>query len=432
MREFCCRDSQSDSATVGVMSMISVLVGLLFALSLAVCHVIDANIGQSLPLPCVGDPSRDVEWSFKQNRQKDWLLVAKFHNGNFSAGEDFQKRVKPLHPDNPRNYSLLIDPVVYNDQGVYRCQDGEKALLSENVKIHVPLEFSIQMGKPAKLPCHGNIDKQAKDGDLDILWKRGGEKIFQFVKNTTSYGPGFEHRASHSTVQAHVGNLFLIINSTKFSDEGDYQCLYNIPKESGTPDSVRLIVTGYPPQNHSVEAGGLLSIPLYTSDPVKIMFTRAGSGFKEVQMATASKGQATLGEVCRQRCAVVSQNNTLSVGSISPEDAGEYKVIDSKTSKTIVTVFLQVSAASAGLSAGAVVGIVVALLVLGVVCFVAWKYCPVVPRAHQSVAETEPASGTQLRQPDSKPLHAYDSEPSSPEPRTPVPETQPLQCTDDL
>ncbi|KAG5849575.1 hypothetical protein ANANG_G00112390, partial [Anguilla anguilla] len=160
--------------------------------------------------------------------------------------------------------------------------------------------------------------------------------------NTIAYRPGFKNRASISPEQALHGNLTLTIRQTRFSDEGDYQCFYNSPEVRGNPDSARLTVTGHPPQTLTVKAGGLLSIPLYTADPVRVTFS-AGLGSDEVLMLDANKGPARYGERCAQRCELLAQNYTLLLRSVTLEDAGVYKVTNPETNRTIGSVSLEVS-----------------------------------------------------------------------------------------
>ncbi|KAG5833839.1 hypothetical protein ANANG_G00280150 [Anguilla anguilla] len=292
------------------------------------------SFGHSITLPCHGAPSRDVEWCFQPYERTDWVLVAELHTRGISSGNGFQGRVESFHLTEPGNYSLTLSPVVYSDLGIYKCQYYNDEIILSDVKlqIRVPSNVSIAMGMSASLPCFANINSQARAGDLDILWKRGGEKVYQLLKNTVTYGPGFENRASVSREQALYGNMSLTIRQTRFSDEDDYQCFYNSPKERGNPDSASLVVTGHPPQTLTVKAGGLLSIPLYTADPVRECDTGG----------------------CR------------SLTDPDPE-----------TKKTIGSVSVHVLA-SAGLSAGAVAGIVVGVMVLLLAlagsAFAVWKF----------------------------------------------------------
>ncbi|XP_035274107.1 uncharacterized protein LOC118227592 isoform X6 [Anguilla anguilla] len=385
------------------------------------CVGLSVRVGHSLTLPCHGAPSRDVEWRFQQYEYPDWLLVAELHTGSFSPGGGFQGRVESFYLTEPGNYSLTLSPVVYSDLGIYECRYMEGTLLSHmkiEIRVSGPSNVSVAMGMSASLPCFGNIDKQARAGDLDVLWKRRGENVYQLHKNTITYGPRFENRASVSPEQALYGNMSLTIRQTWFSDEDDYQCFYSSPKESGNPDSVRLVVTGHPPQTLTVKAGGLLSIPLYTADPVRVTFS-AGLGSDEVLMLDANKGPARYEEHCAQRCELLAQNYTLLLWNVTLEDAGVYKVTDPETNRTIGSVSVRVSAPplSAGAVAGIVLGVVV-LLVLGAFAF--WKCLQRRTRAEPGY---QPASSEVLI--DSSSRAACVLNPGGPEPSPSVSETQP-------
>ncbi|XP_035257490.1 uncharacterized protein LOC118218856 isoform X2 [Anguilla anguilla] len=329
------------------------------------------NIGHSVTLPCRGAPSRNVKWRFQQYGYPDWLDVADLYTGSFLSGNGFQGQVESFYLKEPGNYSLLLSPVVYSNLGIYKCQYYNDEIILSDVKLEIrePSNVSVAMGMSASLPCFGKINIQARAVDLDILWKRGGENVYQLLKNTTTYGPRFENRASVSPEQALYGNMSFTIRQTRFSDEGDYQCFYNSPKERGNPDSASLVVTGHPPQTLTVKAGGLLSIPLYTAGPVRVTFS-AGLGSDEVLMLDANKGPARYGDCCAQRCELLAQEYTLLLRSVTLEDAGVYKVTDPETKKTIGSVSLEVS----GRSAGAVAGIVVGVLVLAGSAFAVWKF----------------------------------------------------------
>ncbi|XP_064193776.1 uncharacterized protein LOC135255915 isoform X1 [Anguilla rostrata] len=423
-----------------------ILLGLLLASPASPSRVrLPGNVGDSLTLPCHGDPSRDVEWRFQQyqlgpHTEPDWLLVAELHNGSFSPGSGFQGRVESFHLTEPGNYSLTLSPVVYNDLGIYTCQYKDKTILSVlklEIGVSGPSNVSVAMGMSASLPCFGNINKRARAGDLDILWKRGRENVYQLHKNTITYGPKFENRASVSPEQALYGNLSLTIRQTRFSDEGDYQCFYNNRKERGNPISAKLIVTGHPPQTLTVKAGDLLSIPLYTADPVRVTFS-AGLGSDEVLMLDANKGPARHGERCAQRCELLAQNYTLLLWNVTLEDAGVYKVTDPETNRTIVSVSVRVSGlprsvADSGLPAGAVAGIVLLVLALLAVCVVVWKYRAKFSRPPVSVPETQPSHPvpclplSEIQTSPAEPrLSEPETKPSDPEPRLSEPETQPL------
>ncbi|XP_061116976.1 uncharacterized protein LOC133140790 [Conger conger] len=347
-----------------------VLVGLLLALLSASPSASESvSVGHPVNLPCSGESDRDVEWYFKQHMHSDWLLVAELHTGRFSPGPGFQGRVESIYEEQPGNYSLVLSPAVYNDQGSYECQYKgplhRNALNDVKLVIFNPGSVSIAVGMSVSLPCYGGISKQARAVDLVILWKRDGKKVFQLYNNTITYGPGFEGRASVSPEQALRGNMSLTIKQTWFSDQGHYQCLYSSPEERWAPDSVRLHVTGHPLQIRTVKAGEELSIQLPTTDPLRVTFT--GPGLDEVLMADAHKGPVAYGEHCGQRCELLGQEKTFLLRRVTLEDAGVYTVTDSETSRIISNISLQISGLppSAGETTGVVPWILLFFSILG-------------------------------------------------------------------
>ncbi|KAJ8339866.1 hypothetical protein SKAU_G00344990 [Synaphobranchus kaupii] len=98
--------------------------------------VIYASLGHSVTLPCGGEPSRDVEWYFKQRGRSQWYLVAKLQAGALSPGRGFQERVQSFHGEKPGNYSIAISPVVYTNLGIYQCQYTDGTFIS-NVTLDI-------------------------------------------------------------------------------------------------------------------------------------------------------------------------------------------------------------------------------------------------------------------------------------------------------
>ncbi|KAG5830181.1 hypothetical protein ANANG_G00315450 [Anguilla anguilla] len=229
----------------------------------------------------------------------------------------------------------------------------------------------VSFGHSLTLPCHG-----APSRDVDWLFQQDELPdwlhVAELYTGAFSYGNGFQGRVESSHL-TEPGNYSLTVSPVVYSDLGIYKCQYKDETEIPLSD-VKLEIRGHPPQNLTVKAGGLLSIPLYTADPVRVTFS-AGLGSDEVLIFNVNKGPARYGEHFAQRCELLAQNFTLLLRSVTLEDAGVYKVTDPETKKTIGSVSLHVSAPplSAGAVAGIVLGVlVVVLLVLGAFAF--WKY----------------------------------------------------------
>uniref|UniRef100_A0A0E9WZV6 Ig-like domain-containing protein n=1 Tax=Anguilla anguilla TaxID=7936 RepID=A0A0E9WZV6_ANGAN len=192
------------------------------------------NIGHSLTLACRGDPSRDVEWRFQQYGYPDWLDVAELYTGSFSSGNGFQGRVESFYLKDPGNYSLLLGPVVYSDLGIYKCQyrDETEIVLSDvKLDIRVPTDVSVAMGMSASLPCFGKMNMQA----LLMIWISSGREVERTFTSSlripSHMGPGSRTELQFPQNKPSMETC-LSPSDRRFSDEGDYQCFYNSPKEN--------------------------------------------------------------------------------------------------------------------------------------------------------------------------------------------------------
>ncbi|KAJ8339867.1 hypothetical protein SKAU_G00345000 [Synaphobranchus kaupii] len=205
--------------------------------------------GMSVSLPCYASISRrasavDLDILWKKGEKK----VYQHYNNIITYGPGFENRVS-LSPELALlgNNSLTVNKTQFSDEGEYQCffntpkENGHPDSVS--LTVTVPSHISIVEGMSISLPCYGNIGRGASAVDLDILWKKSEKLVYQLYNNIITYGPGFENRASLSPELALLGNNSLTINQTQFSDEGEYQCFFNSPKENGYPDSVSLTVT---------------------------------------------------------------------------------------------------------------------------------------------------------------------------------------------
>ncbi|KAG5841033.1 hypothetical protein ANANG_G00195300 [Anguilla anguilla] len=221
----------------------------------------------------------------------------------------------------------------------------------------------VSFGHSLTLPCHGAPSR-------DVEWRFQQDElpdwlhVAELYTGAFSSGNGFRGRVE-SLYLTEPGNYSLTLTPVVYSDLGIYKCQYKDETEIPLSD-VKLEIRGHPTQNLTVKAGVLLSIPLYTADPVRVTYS-AGLGSDEVLIFNANKGPARYEERCAQRCELLAQNYTPFAEGVTLEDAGVYKVTDPETKKTIGSVSLHVSVA------GIVLGVlVVLLLVLGAFAF--WKY----------------------------------------------------------
>uniref|UniRef100_A0A8C9V2K2 Ig-like domain-containing protein n=1 Tax=Scleropages formosus TaxID=113540 RepID=A0A8C9V2K2_SCLFO len=91
----------------------------------------------------------------------------------------------------------------------------------------VPTVVSVPVGDPVKLHCYADINRQTEDSQLDVRWKKEGKLVLHLHSGLVTQGSGFKNRVDVSKEDIRKGDLSLILNDTRLSDQGHYQCFYN-------------------------------------------------------------------------------------------------------------------------------------------------------------------------------------------------------------
>ncbi len=108
----------------------------------------------------------------------------------------------------------------------------------------VPTTVSASVRRNVTLPCYARTEKQIADDTVNILWKKDDQMVLQVQKGNTTYGSGFEGRASVSLHHYKDGDLSLNILGVTTSDKGLYRCYHRTTEDHGYPGAVTLNVTG--------------------------------------------------------------------------------------------------------------------------------------------------------------------------------------------
>ncbi|XP_069054729.1 uncharacterized protein [Lepisosteus oculatus] len=201
-----------------------------------------------------------------------------------------------------------------------------------------PVSVSVRFGDSVSLPCDGSAYRGTPEDRIYLRWKTVRLFVCAFSRGKPYAGPGFETRAQVSREKIRRGDFSLSLLQASFSDEDVYECAFK--KEINNLlclGRVRLNVTARS-EVLSLQAGASLSVPLFTGEPVEVLFDPAGSGdwtsVCSVQNSTASC-------VPQYRDRVSVDNQELRLQELRASDQGSYTVRDLQ-GNTISTVIVTV------------------------------------------------------------------------------------------
>ncbi|KAL4609419.1 hypothetical protein GN956_G23818, partial [Arapaima gigas] len=294
-------------------------------------------------LPCTGTTYRDtpVNQQHVQWRKTEGQLVAQWSQGKFTAGPGYKGRVQLSQQGiKDGNFSLTILPAEYNDEGSYLCFRDFVQLADVRLQVlgKFLLKMSALVGDPVTLPCYASVSKQTDDSELNIHWAKDGETVLRIQSGSLTAGSGFENRVNVSLDSVRLGDLSLTLSMVHLSDKGAYRCIFK--GDTGTPKGTILTVAGRQ-SNVTIQASESLLLPLYTREPVHVLFSSGGS--TSVSVCSVEGDALDCGPQYQHRASV--QNSTLMVKYIKFRDSGVYKVMDHRTRDIISTVVVTVTPA---------------------------------------------------------------------------------------
>ncbi|MFT7817615.1 uncharacterized protein LOC108927180, partial [Arapaima gigas] len=290
-------------------------------------------------LPCTGTDYKGIaadQQHFRWTSRSQ--LVAQWSQGQFTAGPGYNGRVQFTKEGiKDGNFFVTISPVEYNDRGLYDCFTEFEHLAAVTLEV-LETEMSALVGDPVTLPCYASVSKQTDDSELNIHWAKDGETVLRIQSGSLTAGSGFENRVNVSLDSVRLGDLSLTLSMVHLSDKGAYRCIFK--GDTGTPKGTILTVAGRQ-SNVTIQASESLLLPLYTREPVHVLFSSGGS--TSVSVCSVEGDALDCGPQYQHRASV--QNSTLMVKYIKFRDSGVYKVMDHRTRDIISTVVVTVTPA---------------------------------------------------------------------------------------
>ncbi|XP_069054835.1 uncharacterized protein [Lepisosteus oculatus] len=278
---------------------------------------VSVRFGGSVSLPCDGSAYRGTSedhlfflWQTEDRR------VCEYNNGKVYTGPGFENRAEVSRETIRRgNFSLTLHHASFSDEDIYKCsyeheRDRLKFLGSVHLIITAHSEvLTLLSGDSLTLPLH-------TAAPVEVLFDPAGSAQSPRVLLSSAGlpGPGYEQR-----VWVQDGSLTL--RSLTPADQGSY----TVRDLQGNTISTAIVTVEARRDNVTLQAGASLSVPLFTGDPVEVLFDPAGGGnwtsVCSVQSSTASC-------VPQYRDRVSVDNQELRLQELRASDQGSYTVRD--------------------------------------------------------------------------------------------------------
>ncbi|XP_019120485.1 uncharacterized protein LOC109139869 isoform X2 [Larimichthys crocea] len=213
---------------------------------------IQVEFGEPAILPCNGSAYLDEKLDLNVQWEAMGQDVAILSEGGLSVGDQFEGRVL-LHSEEKLwegDWSVVLEHTILSDTDMYECiLQGRKTISTvwlEVVAPHVERSQVVFEGATVYLPCFIPISRNQSPNDLQVWWTRNGSTIESTTKEALIPTTLVYNSDRVALLDYTKGELYLHIDSTVMSDNGEYSCLYKTrdsddPKP-GIPESIILVV----------------------------------------------------------------------------------------------------------------------------------------------------------------------------------------------
>ncbi|XP_066579791.1 uncharacterized protein LOC136771402 [Amia ocellicauda] len=197
-------------------------------------------------------------------------------------------------------------------------------------------EVSAKIGDSVTLPCNGTSHTGVREKEPYIFWQTPEKKVCEFKNGSFAVATAFKGRVEILGEKVRQGDFSLTLHNVTFSDQCQYEC-YNRGQHIITSWLQITAHTAY----FSLRSGTALSLPLFTAEPVEVLFAAAEKG-ASVSVCAVERGIVSRpGPGYKHRVSV--QSGFLTLSSLTAADQGNYIVRDCSTGRNASTVSVYVA-----------------------------------------------------------------------------------------
>ncbi|XP_066569186.1 arf-GAP with SH3 domain, ANK repeat and PH domain-containing protein 2-like [Amia ocellicauda] len=284
----------------------------------------------SVTLACDASAHRDTEQVYWKTPHRP---VCESSSGTCHPAAGFEGRVEFAGAVETGDFSLTIHDIQLSDDSLYECfrvsGAGQSMYLGEVLVSVLSREesTSLSYGQPLTLglysgaPVTVRFNPEGAGTSLPVCAVEGGT-----VTPDPAYGPRVSGQQQEVTLSA-----------LTFTDQGSYTVLDSQSRQ--TISTVAITVRAHS-DSLSLQSGSSLSLPLFTAEPVDVLFALSGER-ASVSVCAVERGAASRpGPGYEHRVSV--QSGSLTLRSLTAADQGQYTVRESSTDRTISTVSVSV------------------------------------------------------------------------------------------
>ncbi|XP_015195246.1 uncharacterized protein [Lepisosteus oculatus] len=288
-------------------------------------------VGHSVTLNCSGsaaglrgipEDQLHIEWK----RSGD--LVFNLISGSPFPGPEFKHRAAVSREKiSQENFSVTISPTRFSDEGHYECfcGKGQEQLTFLGEVYLVITAFSDVL----TLQCGNTLSLPLLTADpVEVLFENL-TSVCSVQNSTARCVPQYRERVS-------VQDGSLTLRSLTPADQGRY----TVRDLQGNTISTVTLTVGAHRDTVTLQPEASLSVPLFTGEPVEVLFDPAGGG-NWTSVCSVQDSIASCVPQYRDRVSV--QDGSLTLRSLTPADHGSYTVRDLQ-GNAISTVTLTVGA----------------------------------------------------------------------------------------